>query len=86
MPHYHPQRVPGDESLANLRLGFEQVVVGNLDEGEVGHGFKHEGHEGAQRVKNLVSVVPFPGTARQGRCVFNYDTSDNTPITDISVE
>jgi hypothetical protein len=29
--------VPRDESFANLLFGFEQVMIGNLDEGKVGH-------------------------------------------------
>jgi hypothetical protein len=37
VPHHHPQRVPGTESLPQRILGFEQVMIGDLDEREVGH-------------------------------------------------
>jgi hypothetical protein len=35
--------VPGTESLAQRIFGFEQVVIGDLDEGKVGHGLCYSG-------------------------------------------
>src|SRR5512133_2886383 len=39
VPHHHAQRVSGTEPLTKRLLGFEQMMVSDLDEGKVGHNY-----------------------------------------------